>query len=661
MHKRIALILIAAALAAPVLPQEAASELEETVVTAARIETGVLDAPGIVTVITRDDIAASGASTVAEAITRGSKSGVAVGDYGTDGGMKSASIRGSTSEQVLVLIDGMRLNSGRDGTVDLSTIPLASVERIEIVRGGAGSLYGTSAIGGVINIITRKPKQNGISAGVSSTGYVPHDANAVTRTFPATVTQPAAADPLSLLDAQTVELCLAGRLGDVVVSGGGAFLRAANAYTWYDTLGLGDWRIRTNADHLEADAFAGLDSPLWGGSLAVKGMFRWADTGAPGSLSMVSASAGQTDMAASGLVSWKTGRFLADGLTLDAKAMYRYDALSYSDPEYGTESAHRTHSAGLDAVQSWTATDGVSLVYGAAAGYDNVESSNYGAARDRLNAALFVSAPLCPLDGITVTPSARYDWFSDFPGAFSGALRAVWLITEDSALKASAGSAYRVPTLNDLYWYDPSGYTAGNPSLVPETSYDGELGYSLLGWKIPGGSISGDASLFARCVLDNIVWESAGFVWMPQNYRTAFFPGAELQAGASLWECLSVKAGYTFIYSFLLNDGAVEHGFSGDLRVPYVPVHSANLRVELSLAGHAAGVELRYAGSRFTDAANTQDVEGYFLLNADYRLALNETLSFTAAARNILNAEYQTQAGYPMPPFSLRMGADLRL
>ena len=118
------------------------------------LTTDVLASPSFVTVVTQQDILASGASDVAGALAR--VSGVVVNDYGPDGSTKTLSIRGSTSSQVLVLVDGIRMNSSFDGWVDLSRIPLDTVDRIEVVRGGASSLWGTGAVGGVINVITKK-------------------------------------------------------------------------------------------------------------------------------------------------------------------------------------------------------------------------------------------------------------------------------------------------------------------------------------------------------------------------------------------------------------------------------------------------------------------------------------------------------------------------
>ena len=84
--------------------------------------------------------------------------GVRVRRYGPLGASSTASIRGSKPEQVLVLLDGVRLNSAQRGAVDLSTLPLRTIGRIEVIRGGGASRYGSGAVGGVISITTRTPE-----------------------------------------------------------------------------------------------------------------------------------------------------------------------------------------------------------------------------------------------------------------------------------------------------------------------------------------------------------------------------------------------------------------------------------------------------------------------------------------------------------------------
>ncbi|MCE9624963.1 MAG: TonB-dependent receptor [Deltaproteobacteria bacterium] len=85
--------------------------------------------------------------------------GVHVQSFGGLGQLSTVSIRGSTAEQVSVFIDGIKINTAQGGAVDFSTLPLGSIERVEILRGGASSQFGSDAIGGVINIVTKRAQK----------------------------------------------------------------------------------------------------------------------------------------------------------------------------------------------------------------------------------------------------------------------------------------------------------------------------------------------------------------------------------------------------------------------------------------------------------------------------------------------------------------------
>ncbi len=652
MHRKIAFLLTALACLRAWAQQP--PELSEVVVTATRIDSSLQESPNAVTVITPADIAAPGAHDVA-AVLNG-HAGVTVNDYGPIGANKTVSLRGSTSQQVIVLLDGVRLNSSRDGSVDLSTIPIEMVERIEIVRGGASALYGTGGIGGVINIITKKPQKPQVTLSVTNGSYIPHGASEVSASLAETRRDAQAQD---LLDSQIVDLTLAGRIGELALSGGGSFTRAANAFTWFDASGIDGWRRRTDADVLSGSGYVGLDAPLFGGRLAAKGVFGLSDAGAPGSLTFVSTTARQSDASGSGALSWKTDRFFGDALTLDVKSFYKHDVLTYDDPTYPPESTHRTRTAGLDVTQKLTLSPLLSMVYGGNLGYDDVDSTNYTRHRTRLSLAGFVSVPVSPTDTLTITPTGRYDSFSDFSGRLSGSLSAVALLSEQSSLRASVASSYRVPTLNDLYWFDPSGFTAANPDLTPETSYAGEVGYSFV-----GDRASFDVSAFARAVFDNIIWlvgPAPTYTYMPENLTRTLFPGAEIHARLQLTDTFSLEASYTFLYSFLLNDGEKELGIAGDRRVPYSPVHSLAVRIRYTASRWEAGIAEQYVGRQYTNSANTEasSLAEYFVANADCRFLVTENVTLTMAAKNIFNALYSTQLGYPMPPFSLETGVRL--
>jgi len=134
------------------------TKIPDVIVSASRTEQSTLSTPASITVIDRQQIEASGATHVTE-VLRG-QGGVQINDLYGDGSRASVGMRGfneSAGSNTLVLIDGRRLNNPDIASPDLNSIALDDVERIEIVQGSAGVLFGDQAVGGVINIITRKP------------------------------------------------------------------------------------------------------------------------------------------------------------------------------------------------------------------------------------------------------------------------------------------------------------------------------------------------------------------------------------------------------------------------------------------------------------------------------------------------------------------------
>ncbi len=138
--------------------ETAATEIPAVVVSAARTEQSTLTTPASITVITRKQIEDSGSRHIVE-VLRG-QGGVQINDLYGDGSRASVGMRGfgeTAGSNTLVLVDGRRLNNPDISSPDLNSIALDDVERIEIVQGSAGVLFGDQAVGGVINIITRKP------------------------------------------------------------------------------------------------------------------------------------------------------------------------------------------------------------------------------------------------------------------------------------------------------------------------------------------------------------------------------------------------------------------------------------------------------------------------------------------------------------------------
>ena len=134
-------------------------KLDEVVVTATRIEESIQDVAQDVTVITKKQIESGSYQSISDIIRN--VAALNVIEYGNRASASTVSMRTSTAGQVLVMIDGKRLNKPGDGQVDLNTVsvPLENIERIEVLRGASSALYGADAMGGVINIITKIPDQ----------------------------------------------------------------------------------------------------------------------------------------------------------------------------------------------------------------------------------------------------------------------------------------------------------------------------------------------------------------------------------------------------------------------------------------------------------------------------------------------------------------------
>ena len=150
----------------PALGQTAEFELEPVVVTATRIDRSVKEVSVATQIINSEDIEKTGAVSLAQVME--SAAGVQI-TGGT--GKKSVVMRGFDSRFVMIMIDGRRLASEPDQSFELERIPLANIERIEIIRGPQSALYGTEALGGVVNIITKNPKEQSLNLSLALGQY----------------------------------------------------------------------------------------------------------------------------------------------------------------------------------------------------------------------------------------------------------------------------------------------------------------------------------------------------------------------------------------------------------------------------------------------------------------------------------------------------------
>jgi vitamin B12 transporter len=158
-HRRVAVPALVLLLAVPAFAEQPAEEAAATrvpaiLVSATRIETTIATSPDAITVVTREEIEQLQARTVADVLV--TVPGVIVSHTGQPGSQTSVFMRGANSGHTLVLVDGVRVNSAFNGRYDFVDLSVDNVERIEVVRGPQSTRYGSDALGGVINIVTKR-------------------------------------------------------------------------------------------------------------------------------------------------------------------------------------------------------------------------------------------------------------------------------------------------------------------------------------------------------------------------------------------------------------------------------------------------------------------------------------------------------------------------
>ncbi len=641
MKKAAAAMLLAAGLApAWAQDQEPDYVLDEVSITATRIEESVLDTPPSVTIITAQDMEARGATTVADALR--AVPGVVVNDYGGQGSIKSMFIRGSTAAQVLVLVDGIRVNTALNGSTDLSSIPVENIERIEVLHAGASALYGGDAVGGVVNVITRKKSAIPLTVKIENGGYIPQASTRDdgSRALP---------DAASLLDMQKVSAFAAmdGENVDVNVSGG--VTRASNGYFYEDE--NGDTRKRDNAEIKGADGSIGIRLPLFGGEISFDSAGAYQENRVPGSTAYLSPNARETNGKINGAVRYSTQSFFSDLFTFSLTIDGAYSDHHYKDPDSLTDSTHTLANIGAEAEQRAFVSDVLSFLYGTSFRHDAADSTDVDR-HMRESFGVFVESDIQPAEALSLRPAVRLDVYSDFPAAISWLLGSVIKLSNSDSLKINASQSYRPPTFNELYW-EFDGYTEGNPDLKPETGYSADVGYLHV-----TKEFDFSASVFVRYVLDAILWQpGSDSVWRTENYGKAFYPGIETNARMEIAAGFFAEAGYTFLYSFSLTD----YSFSDDIRMPWIPTHTIDLTLGYKADGFTCTLTGMYRSEKFTDTANTKTIPETFVLNGAVRYEVGKNLALSVAVDNIFNSSYEVLPGYPMPGLTIRSGMEIKL
>lgn len=567
--------------------------------------------------------------------------GVFVSDYGTAGGLQGVSIRGSSSAQVVIVVDGQRQNNVQSGGIDLSHLGADQIDRIEILRGGASAAYGSDAVGGVIYITTHKANKNSLHFNVENRSHFPlayRDSNGVDHP----------ADYTMLMDGQHIGLAGTVIVGDGVFSLSNIFDGDQGKFTYLDDSGI--TRQRDQVATLVNRSSIGFDSQLGGGKFSAKVDSLYKHTGVPGSLSWLTPAALQDERGVSGIVGWKTDSFFNDNLDFNGQVWGNWS--QYKSSGFSPDTISDLGSVGVDLKQSAILNEVITLAYGLSGRFDTIQASGMinsnSGSPERLSGGLFVN-PILKTGILTLSPSLRFDVFSDVPAGLTASFGTDLALSDYSSLWLSLSRSYRAPTFNDLYW-PADAFSKGNPNLSPESAWSGDLGLAL-----KSEFISSRSSVFVRYVQDGIDWLLNGGIWTPSNIHETLYPGFDQDFTLS-YQWLRLGVNYEFLHSFLLSEG---YSITSDHRVAQMPDHKLKAHAGIRSGGFECGIDGVLNSQGFWDLANSEIMPAWFVLNANIAYWFSQESSIYLAVDNVLNARYQIVNGYPMPGIGIRIGLNL--
>ena len=565
--------------------------LANIIVTATRTPQSANDTLAQVAVITRDDIEAAGSATLVELLQR--KAGVEIRSTGGPGQPSGVLIRGASSGQTLLLVDGLRVGSVTAGSPAFENIPLELIERIEVVKGPLSGLYGSDAIGGVVQIFTRSDYHSRLSADAGVGSYS-------TRTFNAGFTA----------IQNGTALTLNAGYQDVA-----APRSASNA-------GAGPFTYNPDRDpYRNSNVLAKLSHTLSSGAnLSISawqsiGRTKFDDgpVGDPSNRQILSGiqASGESQFA----TFWKSSLRIGQ-TTDDIRFVSAFPDTFKSEQNQGVWfNEFKTGFGDLNA--------------GAELRREKVASTNTNYdAKTRDTRSVF-GGYLGKLGANQLELALRRDQEDQFGRRNTGSLSYGYAINSTLKIYIRGGRAFRAPSFNDLYY---PGFS--NPLLKPERSKQAEVGLRL---NQSGYNMS--LVYFDNRIDDLIVFDPATF--LPQNIDRARIKGWEF-GGDTVVSGVTIKAALTVQQP---EDAATGKQLRSRAR------QFGNFSASRSFGAFTINADVTASSKRFdsSDEDTSSRMAGYTLLGAAVRYRIDKTWSIELSGRNLANRDYELARGYNTP------------
>ncbi|WP_081991848.1 TonB-dependent receptor plug domain-containing protein [Inquilinus limosus] len=604
---RCVLTLLAAGISLPAEGQEAGLTLPPIVVTANRTPTPATEVGSAVTVITRQELEDRQIRQLSDALRQ--VPGVAVSRAGPAGQTTQIRIRGAESNQALVLIDGVEVNDpSAESDFDFAHLMADDIGRIEVLRGPQSALYGSDAIGGVVNIVTRRGEGPVTgTASVEGGGY---------GTLRAHASVSGGNDDLDYL------IGAAGlRTDGASAARNGSEADGTRTGTVYTKIGL------------HPSELVDID---------VVGRYARFNTDLDGFAGGVGAIDSKDDVDGSAFLGRIQGRLkLLDGRWEHVVGLsYTDDSRDYRDGDDIVTASYRGKTTRVDYQTDLTLDSAAVLPaeHRLTFAVDHEEQqadsdSGFAAFSRRIGATGLVGQYQLGLaDSLFLTGSVRHDLNDLFRDTTTYRLTAAWRIeSTGTKLRASYGTGVKNPTLFELYGFTNT--YRGNPDLRPERAEGWDAGFDQ---HLLGDRVVLDATYFEQRISDLIVGSGQGSTNLP---GTATARGVELGLSVTPVDDLTIRASYTYTDA--------EDAIGAEL--VRRPRDLASLNVTYRFLEGAANVNLGidYNGAQkdlaFDEAYNSSPVtlDGYTLVNLAASYQVNDGVQVYGRIDNLLDEDYE--------------------
>jgi len=549
-----------------------------------------------VSILSEEDIRHSPANSLTELLS--TQTGISFSRSGGVGQPSSLYLRGTESDHTLILIDGIRLSSVSDGATALRFLPLSQISRIEIVRGPRSGLYGSEALGGVIEITTQKASANRLSGQVKAGSFDSYQTD-----FGFSSRQKSTQSSIQL-SAETTDGINATENGNPDRdSFDSASVTAQLAHKLNERMNLDFHLFNASGDSEFDDPFSETSqdsSDFLQQAVNLKYQYQ------PVESLNLSASLGQS----------------RDELDIDGTIPGFFDS--------------RIDQLTLQSIYQ---RNGQKFSIGADYRDENLNSSTDYDRNQRDNSGVFFSGA-GHFQRHHLELGLRHDDHESYGNHITGNFSYGYDLTETIKLIASYAEGFKSPSFNDLY-FPASDFYQPNPNLSPETSKSYEFGLRA-GYP----SLNLEANVYQTEIDDMITFaaDPVTFIGTVENIDQARIEGIELNLRTSFWNS-TVEAGFSHINAQDRNT---------DKRLIRRPEDSVSLTINHEYQKLSFLLQYLYYGDRedldFSSfPASRITLDQYSLLNANIKYSLSKKWEWFLQLNNIFDEDYQTVAGYHQP------------